>query len=56
MALLRTIERGFDNVNRTHLVMASGKLVLQKKQKRVNVHRLHSWTEDCWIGLGSKSN
>ena len=33
MALLRTIERGFDNVNRTHLVMASGKLALQKSKK-----------------------
>ena len=30
MALLRSVQRGFDNVNRTHLVLASGNLVPQK--------------------------
>ena len=30
MALLRNSEQRLDNVNRTHLVLASGKLVLQK--------------------------
>ena len=30
-ALLGTVDRGLDNVNRTFLVLASGKLVLQKK-------------------------
>ena len=30
MALLKNSEQRLDNVNRTHLVLASGKLVLQK--------------------------